>query len=158
MVISGSKGQAAVEMAVVMPVLLAVLGISVNLMVFLGDCARFDRVAAEAIRTEAASPGYNEYGSVGRADKVRSRIEASFSDSEHLSFSVAASESGLGVNDADGGNSDIGFSLLPHHETFVCVMNYRPWGFEDSFFGIKFTGIPHTRSYVIDPYRPGVIL
>ena len=158
------KGQAAVEMAVVMPVLLAVVGITINLMVYLGDCARFDRVAAEAVRTAAASPGYGNYGTVARAQKVQASIEAVFADESHLSFSVVGSESGLGGGSgatgggAGGGEDGVGFSLLPHHETFVCKMNYRPWGFGNSFFGVEFTGIPHTRSYVIDPYHPGVLL
>jgi hypothetical protein len=145
----------AVEMVVVMPVLLAVLGIGVNLMVYLGDCARFDRVAAEAVRTRAASPGYGEYGSVTRAQDVQELIERSFEGSGYLTFKVEASESGVG---AGTGSAGIGFSLLPHQETFVCTMQYRPWGFGDSFFGIRFSGIPHTRTYVIDPYRPGVLL
>jgi hypothetical protein len=38
------------------------------------------------------------------------------------------------------------------------VMRYRPWGFGDRFFGVRFSGIEHTRFYVIDPYRPGVLL
>ncbi len=154
------KGQAAVEMAVVLPVILAVVGIGVNLLVFLGDCARFDRIAAEAVRTEAASPGYGEYGSTGRAADVQERIEASFSGSEHLTFSVSVSESGIGSTGGEAsGSTDgaIGFSLLPHNETFTCVLHYRPWGFGDTFFGIRFSGVPHTRSYVIDPYRPGVL-
>jgi hypothetical protein len=169
------SGQAAVEMAVVMPVLLAVVGITINLMVYLGDCARFDRVAAEAVRTAAASPGYGDYGTAARAQKVQTAIEASFAGDGHLSFSVVGSESSLvgggagsgGAGGAGGGSAGgsagggaggVGFSLLPHHETFVCKMNYRPWRFGSSFFGVEFTGIPHTRSYVIDPYRPGVLL
>jgi hypothetical protein len=145
----------AVEMAVVMPVLLAVVGIAVNLMVYLGDCARFDRVAAEAVRTQAASPGYGRYGIVSCAQSVEECIEQSFLGSDYLSFSVAASENSLlGANPGGG----VGFSLLPSQETYVCTMNYRPWGFGDSFFGIQFSGIPHTRTYVIDPYRPGVFL
>ena len=169
------KGQAAVEMVVVMPVLLAVVGIAINLMVYLGDCARFDRVAAEAVRTAAASPGYGDYGSSARAQKVQASIEAVFVDESHLSFSVVGSESGFGGSGGSGGGgagaggglggeggasggNGVGFSLLPHHEIFVCKMNYRPWGFGNSFFGVEFTGIPHTRSYVIDPYRPGVLL
>jgi hypothetical protein len=145
----------AVEMVVVLPVLLAVVGIAVNLMVYLGDCARFDRVAAEAVRTQAASPGYGEYGSISRAQGVQSLIGQAFEGSSYLTFEVTASESGFGTS---AGGSDIAFSLLPHQETFLCHMYYRPWGFGDSFFGIHFSGIPHTREYVIDPYRPGVLL
>ncbi len=155
MAIFGNKGQAAVEMAVVMPVLLAVAGIAINFMIFLGDSARFDRVAAEAVRTEAASPGYGKYSSVARAGDVQAKIEQSFAGSDHLSFDVSVDESGIGSSSDDDGS--IGFSLLPMNETFTCTMNYRPWGFGDTFFKVRFTGIPHTRTYVIDPYRPGVV-
>ena len=154
MVRIGNRGQVAVEMAVVMPVLLAVVGITINLMVYLGDCARFDRVAAEAVRVQAASPGYGEYGTTARAQNVKTQIEKAFETRGYLSFSVSASGSG-----AEGDSSDegISFSLLSRQETYVCTMNYRPWGFGDSFFGIRFSGISHTRLYVIDPYRPGVL-
>ena len=149
-----NRGQMAVEMAVVMPIMLAVVGIAINLMVYLGDCARFDRVAAEAVRTQAASPGYGEYGTTSRVQAVRAQIEMSFYGSDYLSFSVTASESGMIEGISSEGT--VGFALIPHQETYVCTMNYRPWGFGDSFFGIQFSGIPHTRQYVIDAYRPGV--
>jgi hypothetical protein len=152
------RGQMAVEMAVVMPVLLAVVGIAINLMVYLGDCARFDRVAAEAVRTQASSPGFGEYGTVSRAEDVQAQIEQSFTESGYLSFSVEAWENGLGGGGSGAAGEGVGFSLLPHQETYVCTMSYRPWGFGESFFGIRFSGIPHARTYVIDPYRPGVLL
>ncbi|MCL1847615.1 MAG: hypothetical protein FWF91_06605 [Coriobacteriia bacterium] len=149
----GDKGQAAVEMAVVMPVLLAVVGIAINLMVCFGDCARFDRIAAEAVRTQAASPGFGEYGTTARAQRVQGLIEEGFSGSDHLSFSVSIS----GGGSAGGGGEGITLSLAPQRETVICTLYYRPWGFGDSFFGVEFSGIPHTRQYVIDPYKPGVL-
>ena len=165
----GSKGQIAVEMAVVLPILLAVVGISINLMVYLGDCARFDRVAAEAVRTQAASPGYGQYGANSRAQAVQALIEQSFFGSDYLTFTVTVSENGAGSGSGSGtgtgigtgtgtssGDGGVSFSLIPNQETYVCVMNYRPWGFGNSFFGIEFSGIKHTRQYVIDPFRPGV--
>ena len=163
------RGQMTVELAVTIPVLLAAVGIAINLMVFLGDCARFDRVAAEAVRIEAASPGYGSYGITARAQAVQALLEASFVEQEYLSISVEATAGSSGSEPAqeaqgpqaaqDSFRTDgITFSLLPHQETFVCTMKYRPWGFGDSFFGIKFSGIVHTRSYVIDSFRPGVLL
>ena len=155
----GNRGQIAVEMAVVMPVLLAVVGITVNLMVYFGDCARFDRVAAEAVRTQAASPGYSHYSAAARSRDVQSSIELAFYGSNYLSFTVTVSEAGTGGETGGGaGSNGVGFSLLPRQEIYTCTMNYRPWGFGGSFFGITFSGITHTRQYVIDPYRPGVFL
>ena len=149
----GNKGQMAVEMAVVMPVMLAVVGIAINLMVYLGDCARFDRIAAEAVRTQAASPGYNNYDSTSRASEVQELIELAFSSSDYLTITVTVSEGAAGGN---AGSNGVAFSLIPRLETYTCTMYYRPWGFGKSFFGIEFSGIAHTRHYVIDPYRPGV--
>lgn len=155
MKIIGNKGQAAVEMVVVMPVMLAVLAVAVNFMIFLGDCARFDRIAAEAVRTQAASPGYDSYDLNTRANNVRSMIGASFVGSNHLTFSVTATQGSSGSNSSDG--SSTAFSLLPKRECFICQMNYSPWGFGNSFFGVSFSGIPHARSFEINPYRPGVL-
>ena len=143
----------AVEMAVVMPILLALAGITINLMVFLGDCARFDRVAAEAVRTQAASPGYSSYSSETRAQDVQAQIERAFSSSDYLTVTVSVSEGAAGTG---AGSGQLALSLIPKKETYTCTLYYRPWGFGKSFFGIEFTGISHTRQYVIDPYRPGV--
>lgn len=169
------RGQMTVELAVTIPVLLAAVGIAINLMVFLGDCARFDRLAAEAVRVEAASPGYGSYGITARAQAAQTLLAQSFAEQQYLSISVEATAGSTGDESMQGAQSWQGtdgsqstrgsqgtdgatFSLLPHQETFVCTLRYRPWGFGDSFFGIKFSGIEHTRSYVIDPFRPGVLL
>ena len=148
----GSKGQMAVEMAVVMPILLALAGVTINLMIFLGDCARFDRVAAEAVRTQAASPSYSNYSSETRAQDVQALIALAFSSSDYLTVTVSVSEGAAGA----GAGSELTLSLIPKKETYTCTLYYRPWGFGKSFFGIEFSGISHTRQYVIDPYRPGV--
>lgn len=161
---SGQSGQMTVELAVCIPVLLAVMGVAVNLMVFLGDCARFDRLAAEAVRVEAASPGYGRYSTAARVDAVESLLSSCFAQQEHLSIRVQASAGTTGESTRDDQgeqqNNELGaaFSLEPHHETYACTLSYLPWGFGDSFFGIRFSGITHTRSYTIDPFRPGVLL
>lgn len=165
-------GQMTVELAVCIPVLLAVVGVAINLMVFLGDCARFDRLAAEAVRLEAASPGYGSYATAAKVKAVQSLLGSCFAQQEYLSVQVQASagtvdgSTGTAGGEAPGGGQNVHqennqgttFSLEPHHETYVCSLNYRPWGFGDSFFGIRFSGITHTRSYTIDPFRPGVLL
>jgi len=127
--------------------------------VFLGDCARFDRVAAEAVRTQAASPSYSHYSAASRSRDVQSIIELAFYGNTSVSITVSVSEAGFeGGTDEGTGSDGVGFSLLPRQEVYTCTMNYRPWMFRGSFFGIQFSGISHTRQYVIDPYRPGVFL
>lgn len=148
-------GQMTVELAIAIPVALAVMGIVVNLMVFLGDCARFDRLAAEAVRINAASPSYSSYGTQARAQAVKSLLETSLGDRSYLS--VAVSVESILSDDAPPAEG-VSLPMLPHQERYICVLNYTPWGLGDSFFGISFSGIEHTRSYVIDPFKPGVFL
>ena len=170
-------GQMTVELAVCIPVLLAVVGVAINLMVFLGDCARFDRLAAEAVRLEAASPGLwqlwlpppprgqSQGGSQSLLGSCFASAGLPVSAGAGISGTVDGS-TGTAGGEATGGGQNVyqennrrtTFSLEPHHETYVCSLNYRPWGFGDSFFGIRFSGITHTRSYTIDPFRPGVLL
>ena len=91
--------------------------------------------------------------SASRALEVQRQIELAFSTSNHLSITVSVSE-GMA-----GGGSGIGqliLSLIPRHESYICTLSFKPWGFGKSFFGIEFKGVKHTRYYVIDPYRPGV--
>jgi hypothetical protein len=147
-----------VELAVCIPVIMAVAAIAINLMVFLGDCARFDRVAAEAVRVGATSPSHGSYGLGYCSDSVDLDLSEIFYDKkEYLQTSVSAyavAPDGSMESWQEGAT----FVFLPHHEVYVCTLEYRPWGFGTTFFGIEFSGITHTRSFTVDPFRPGVLL
>ncbi|MDR1082820.1 MAG: hypothetical protein LBL27_03005 [Coriobacteriales bacterium] len=146
-----------VELAVCIPIIMAVLGISINLMVFLGDCARFDRLAAEVVRTRASSATGADYGLGSSRDSVELGLKEQFDESDYVRPSVAAyavSPDGS----LDSGEDGVTFALLVHQEVYECTLEYRPWGFGNSFFGIEFSGITHTRRFTIDPFRPGVLL
>jgi hypothetical protein len=147
-----------VELAVCIPVILAVMGVLLNVMGYLNVCARFDRVAAEAVRIEATSPGVDAYGIGIREARVRQLIEDSLAQ-EGGGFKVditvtAAPRSGSATPAASGG---IDFSLLARLETFECRITYHPWPF-DRFVGLRFFALTHQRNFSIDPYRPGVLL
>lgn len=50
------RGQMAVELAVVTPVILLVLVIAIDMLVFAGECARFDHIAARSSSPKAHRP------------------------------------------------------------------------------------------------------
>lgn len=54
---ANQAGQMTVELAVAFPVVVAVAVIAMNALLFLSECAAFDRVARDAVRVHATSPG-----------------------------------------------------------------------------------------------------
>ena len=160
-----NSGQMAVEMAVLLPVVLIVAFIAVNTMGFLVECARFDPLAAEAVRIRAVSPNSGEYGSNSRAESVSSLLEQSFGGRKNISITVSVQgfsgsngsyDSSPAGADADGGQG-LALSLLPNLEVYTCTLHYRPWGFPQGIFGLRLFDVQHSRQLVIDPYRPGIL-
>jgi hypothetical protein len=156
--IKKKSGQMTVELAVCVPVVLAVVGVMLNVMGYLNVCARFDRVAAESVRIEATSPGFASYSAMARAERIRSLIQESF-DAEQNSFNVEVmvTVSSGSTGEALAPGRGLSFSLLPQTETFTCSIIYRPWPFEH-FAGLNFFTLTHERRYCVDPYRPGIFL
>ncbi|MDR3307508.1 MAG: pilus assembly protein, partial [Coriobacteriales bacterium] len=150
------RGQMVVELAVCLPVLLAVFGVVINLMVYFDACARFDRVAAEAVRLHAVSPS-SGYETDERALTVQGEIQDAFvEEEEYISIEVT----GEARTDSYVPLADSAVMLSPYLETYVCEMCfYPPFPFSNngSFFGIEFSGLVHHRFYTVDPYRPGVL-
>jgi hypothetical protein len=149
-----------VEMAVVIPVALAIVYIMVNVMMYLNACARFDPLAAEAVRTQAASPGADSYDIGLRASRVQSVLAHNLSGYDQVVVRVQAQEMSVG-GIAEGIDSEVGsalaFSLLPRQERYTCTLLYRPWGFANGIFGVQLFEVSHTVEFVIDPYKPGVL-
>ncbi|WP_139652167.1 hypothetical protein [Raoultibacter sp. Marseille-P8396] len=131
-----------VEFALAFPVMIVVAVIAVNALLFFSDCARFDRVARDAVRVHAASPGYGQTlaDSIGL---IAGDIEASI-DADRLSASVAA-----------GGGSH-------GHTTFTATLRFAPTlfgiGFKSSVFGIELPMLEHSVSMTVDLYKPGVLI
>jgi hypothetical protein len=147
-----------VELAVCIPVIMMLVAIAINLMVFLGDCARFDRIAAEVVRVKTTSPEHAMYGLGFSSDEVDLDLRELFmTDRNYLRPSVEA-YAVAPDGSLDSWQEGVTFVFLPHHEVYVCTLEYRPWGFGTTFFGIEFSGITHTRTFTIDPFRPGVLL
>lgn len=135
------SGQGTVELAAVMPALLIVAVIAVNACAFFSECASFDRLARQAVRTFATSPGYGQGADQGRA-KVASALEAAF-DSWNEEVSV--------VVESAGGQC----------VRYTATLSYLPTlfglGLKSEVFGVSLSPLRHSASLVVDPFNPGVI-
>lgn len=131
-----SSGQMTVEFAVVFPVLLMVGFISVNALVFLGDCAAFDIVARDAIRLQA-DDGQRE--AQGCAETC-ARIERGLS-MEHETVSVTSERTAAG------------------HIRYVARTAFSPPFLKGvRVFGIAVPPLEHEVAFVVSPYRAGVVV
>ena len=147
-------GQMVVELAVLAPVMLALLVIVVDLMVFLGDCARFDRVCAQAVVVAAAAPDGGSYSPANAAGAVKAQVDEGMGNPDRLTCTVSLAR-GASSGESNGAVAIASFS--PTLFTCTCRMESRPWPLLHGMFGVEVAPIVHTRSYVIDPYQPGVV-
>lgn len=130
-----SSGQMTVEFAVVFPVLLMVGFISVNALVFLGDCAAFDIVARDAIRLQADDGQHEAQGCV----EICARIEKGLS-MEHEAVSVTSERTVAG------------------HIRYVARTAFSPPFLKGAqVFGVAVPPLEHEVVFVVSPYRAGVI-
>lgn len=136
------RGQASVELMMALPVMIAVAVIVVNALLFFSDCAAFDRLAHQAVRVHAASPAYGQDAQRSR-DLVQSELERSFAR-DNLEVSVT-------VESVSGGRL-----------SFDATLEYSPtlfgMGLRTEVFGVRLPGLSHTVSYVVDQYKPGVVV
>ena len=131
-----------VELAVAMPVLIIVAVIAVNAMTFFCQCAVFDRVAHEAVRVHAAAPAYGQ-GPGQSCALVEQDIRAVLDDS-NIDVTVA--------HDSVGADFD----------RYTATIEYRPTlfglGLRSQVFGVALPTMTHSTSYVVDSYKPGVVV
>ena len=135
-------GQMTVEMAVAMPALIVVVVIAVNACTFFYQCAVFDRVAHEAVRVYAASPAYGE-GSGQACASVEQAVRSQLDD-QNLDVSVAYAKVGADFDE------------------YRVTLGFQPtlfgMGLRSEVFGVSMPQLEHTTSYVVDSYKPGVIV
>lgn len=138
----GSCGQMTVELAVAMPVLIVVAVIAVNALTFLGDCAAFDRIAHSAVRVHASSPAYGQDAGQAAA-LVEQEIRAAMGRDN---LEVSVSHAGTGAD----------------FDEYRARLSYSPtlfgMGLRSEVFGVSLPELVHETSYVVDAYKPGVIL
>lgn len=139
--LAGREGQMAVELAVVMPVVLAIAVIAVNACTFFSECAQFDRVGRNAVRVVAASPAH-EQDAGASADRVRAAIESQ--------MGAACSDCRVTVEQSGG------------YLSFTMTMSYAPtlfgMGLRESIFGVELPKLSHTATMTVDAYKPGMLL
>jgi len=142
MVWKDESGQMTVEFAVVFPVLIIVAVIAVNALLFLSECATFDRIARDAIRIHGTSPAYGQSKeqSIAQIDQT---IKAHL-DKGYLSSAVSVSGDVLG------------------HTTYTAELIFSPnlfgMGLRSSVFGIALPQFHHRVAMTVDTYKPGVLL
>lgn len=136
-----ARGQMTIELAVAMPVIIAIAVIAVNALTFFCQCAVFDRVAHEAVRVHAASPAYGQGASQSCA-LVEQDIRAVLDDS-NIEVSVAY--------DSTGFDYDRYTATLEFHPTLFGL------GLRSEVFGVAMPALSHTTAYVVDTYKAGVI-
>lgn len=135
-------GQMTVEFAVAFPVFVIVAVIAVNALLFFSDCAAFDRLARDAVRTYAASPAYGQ-SIEGSIALIEDALGESFSR-ENLSVDVMA----------EGASSG--------HTRFTATIRFSPTlfglGLRSSVFGVGLPALEHSVAMTVDSYKPGVLL
>lgn len=145
-------GQMSVELAVVLPVMLVVALTIANIMSFLVCCATFDRASMDAVIAHGISPPGIQ-GNLSAVGEVESSIKEVFGDGSAVEVEVSAS--------SVSAPSSLLVSLSPHLVQFTCTMRFRPWPRHLRIAGVTVDApfeIVHTRSLVVDRYRPGVVI
>ena len=143
-----------VELAVMLPVVLVIAIAGINLARYVELCARFDRVALDAVVAHGVSPsGSQDVGNA--ASQVQAHIDQAFADVDGLEVSV--SQQGIGRL----GGGEVTFSLLPTLTRYECEMRLSPWPSSLVIAGVSL-GAPavltHRRSLVVDRFRSGVVV
>lgn len=132
-------GQMAVELAVVMPVILIVLVIAVDMLVFAGECARFDHIAPQRVLAQAASAPMDGYELGARTAAIRTALESDFAK-EGSSIEVSYEDAGV---------------ALASMSVYRCTFRFVPWP-------LSIAGAPalleHECNIAVDPYTPGELL
>ena len=130
------------EVAIAMPVLIAVAVMAVNAMTFFSECAVFDRVAHEAVRVHAASPAYGQ-GVDQSCALIEQAIESQVA-ADNLDVSVSHGMTGLDFDE------------------YTATLEFYPTlfgrGLRSEVFGVSLPHMTHHTRYVVDSYRPGVIV
>ncbi len=146
------SGQAAVELALLIPVIVAVALLTFNIMRFAELCARFDRVAPDAVLAHGVSPAGSS-GELAGVDAVSSAIKKGMGDA---SCEVKVSVEDLSVR---GAGSAV-LTLAAGTTRFNCTMSYTPWPASVSIAGVGFQ-LPslasHERSIVVDRWKAAIV-
>jgi len=151
----GESGQMAVELAVLVPVVLVVALTALNLMRFVEACAVFDRVALDAVISQGVAPSGAQQELTAVA-AVESCIDSALA-SDRCTVSVVAQ----GASQPTKAGTGLTFPVSPLLTTFVCTLSYHPWPGSFTIAGVAYDSplvLTHSRSIVVDRFRPGVVV
>lgn len=143
-VLREERGQAVVELACVVPVVLACALVAVNLGVYIERCARFDRVAPDMVLAHGVAP-VDEQDASSAVRQVREAVEEAMGDPD-LEVDVR-------VERLDPEEDGLLPALSPGRVRFVCSMGFRPRPSTFSVAGASWTApalLIHERSLVVD--------
>lgn len=137
-----SSGQMTIEFVALFPMMLIIAVIAFNSILFLSECAAFDRIFRESVSVLAPSPASDE-----SSDRVCAQVEEGldrFTQKAYLSCGVSAS-----------GQSD---GMIVYSGTlFFTPTIFGAYPLR-SVFGVSLSPIEHTTQITVDTYKPGVFL
>ena len=140
--VRGERGQMTIELAVAMPVLIAVSVIAVNAMIFFADCAVFDRVVCDSVRLYATSPAHGE--DLGREASLIEQAVSSQMGASNLNVEVEHRKTGADFDE------------------YTATLRFSPtlfgMGLRSEAFGVALPQLEHEARYVVDSYKPGVVV
>ena len=142
-----------VELAVMVPVVIAIALVVVSLMGFVEACAAFDQAALDAVVAHGVSPA-GEQSVDSAVGEVRSALELALGREGTCEVEVRAE----GLGDGRPATSFVASPLLTR---YVCVLSYHPWPFSLRMPGVTLAApvsLVHERELVVDRYRPGVVI
>lgn len=132
-------GQMAVEVAIVAPVLLIVLVIIVDMLVFTGECARFDHMAPQRVLASTTMGGNAESAASDQAAAIQGSLEEEFA------------RNGASVQvTCESANQ-----MLSSMVVYRCELRFVPWPLPASSAPPILT---HACAIAVDPYVPGELL
>lgn len=135
------RGQATVELAVVLPVVIIVAVIAINALSFLGACAAFDRIAHQAVCALGPSPASGQSASSVAAE-VSAAVENQVG-ADNVAVSVTAREDWGGMT------------------WFTARLEYWPTlfglGLRQSVFGVPLSPLVHETTFAVMRYQPGIL-
>lgn len=139
---ANTKGQMTIEFAVMFPVMLMIALLAFNSVMFLAQCASFDRIFRQAVCVYAPSPA-SDQGSEQICAQITEEL-STFQEKDNLDCSVSSS-----------GRSD---GLI----TYCGTLSYTPTLFGAhplrAVFGVTLPPIEHTVQIIVDSYKPGVFV
>lgn len=146
------SGQMSVEIATLVPVVIAVALLIINALHFAEIVARFDRVAPNAVLVCGVVPS-GAVSDYAYQEAVASQIQEAM---QEYSCSVKVQSEQIGV-----GDSRALLNLSAGTVRYTCTLVYTPWPCAISIAGTRYQlplEVSHEISLVVDRYRGAVIV